>query len=152
MKHDIFTIYKNYEISNSKMSDISKNSVWVLRSKNICTDEPKIKHISNYDRYASKEIVKATKFYNFINTANEKLFLIPTLTYYPRVIEMPKDVFVNGSILVAQLKDPSIILRDKDLEFFYSNEFREFYSVAFNHATRTLNIDSDTIKFFGVVR
>lgn len=152
MRHDIFTISKNYEISNAKLSNKTKNSVWVLRSKNISTKSREINHIRNYDRYANKDIITATKFYNFISTANKKLFLIPTLTYFPRVIEMPKEVFVNGSILVAQLKDPNIILRDKDLEFFYSDEFRTFYSIAFNYATRTLNIDNDTIKFFGIVR
>ena len=65
---------------------------------------------------------------------------------------MPKNIFVNGSVLVAQLKDPNIVLRDKDLEFFYSDEFREFYSIAFNYATRTLNVDNETIKFFGIIR
>jgi DNA (cytosine-5)-methyltransferase 1 len=65
---------------------------------------------------------------------------------------MPKDIFVNGSVLVAELKDPNVVLRNKDIQYFYSNEFRKFYSVAFNYATRTLNIDSETIKFFGIMR
>lgn len=152
MKKDIFSIYKNYEISNSKLTKKSKNLVWVIRSKNIDISKPGFVHISNYDKYAKADVIKATKFYKFINSAKKELFLLPTLTYYPRVVKMPKNVFVNGSVLVAQLKDPNIVIRDKDIEFFYSDEFREFYSIAFNYATRTLNIDNETIKFFGVMK
>jgi DNA (cytosine-5)-methyltransferase 1 len=74
------------------------------------------------------------------------------------MIEVDKKQFVdclisvNGSVIVAQLKDKTIVLNDKDIKLFYSNEFREFYSIAFNYSTRTLNIDQNTIKFFGVIR
>ena len=152
MKKDIFIINKNYEISNSKLTTNSKNSIWVIRSKNIDTNKSCFVHIPNYDRYIEPNIIKTTKFYKFINSQKNNLYLIPTLTYYPRVIKMPKNVFVNGSVLVAQLKDPNIILRDKDLKFFYSDKFRKFYSIAFNYATRTLNIDNETIKFFGIMK
>ena len=151
MEKDIFEIYKNYEISNSKLIKKNNDSVWIIRSKNIKTDRPGFIHLPNYDRYANREFIKATKFYKFLQSADKELFLIPTLTYYPRVIKMPKDVFVNGSVLVAKLKNPNIVLRDKDLNFFYSKEFRDFYSTAFNYATRTLNVDNNTIKFFGKI-
>lgn len=153
MKKDIFTINKNYEISNQKMSLNNKDdSFWVIRSKNIDINEPKTVNIKNYDRFASKEIVKATNFYKYIISSKKDLFLIPTLTYYPRVIRMPKNTFVNGSVLVAELKDPCLVLNDNDIKYYYSDEFRHFYWVAFNYSTRTLNIDKNTIKFFGVIR
>lgn len=153
MTKDIFDIFKNYEISNSILSKNSfKNSIWILRSKNINFISPKIDHIENYDRFAEKSLVEKTSFYKKILSIDEKLYLIPTLTYYPRIIEMPNDVFINGSILIAKLKNKEIKISNQDIIYFYSNEFRIFYSIAFNYSRRTLNIDSNTIKFFGVVR
>ena len=153
MRKDIFTIQKNYELSNSKMSSSKGYSdFWIIRSKNIDINEPKTINIKNYDRYASKEIVKATNFYKYISSSKAELFLIPTLTYYPRMIRMPKNTFVNGSVLIAELKDPCIVISDNDIKYFYSKEFRDFYRIAFNYSTRTLNIDKNTIKLFGVIR
>ena len=65
---------------------------------------------------------------------------------------MPKNAFVNGSVLVAELIDKKIKITNKDLNFYYSTEFRTFYSIAFNYSTRTLNIDQNTIIYFGVMR
>jgi DNA (cytosine-5)-methyltransferase 1 len=130
----------------------------VIRSKNIDINRPKLINIKHYDRFAKKEIIKSTKFYSYIQKANDKIYLIPTLTYYPRILEINKKEFinasitVNGSVLIAELKDPTIILTDNDINFYYTDEFREFYQIAFNYSTRTLNIDINTIKFFGVVR
>ena len=152
MKKDIFQIYKNYEISNSILTEKTENSIWVVRSKNIDFNEPKFVHIKNYDKYISLNEAKEIKFFDFLKSNKQNLFLIPTLTYYPRVVRIPKEnILVNGSVLVAQLKDPKMNINDKDLEFYYSKEFRDFYSIACNYATRTLNIDNNTIKFYGVI-
>ncbi len=152
MKKDIFKKYKNYKIIGTKCFKKNNDSVWIIRLKNIKIDKPGLIHLPNYDRYTNSKFTDSNKFYKFIQLKNKKLFLMPTLTYYPRVIRMPKNVFVNKSILIVELKDPNMVLSDKDLNFFYSKEFRNFYSTAFNYATRTLNIDNNTIKFFGKIQ
>lgn len=152
MKKNIFKIYKNYEISNSLLSKNKlENFVQVIRSKNINTKKLEIININNYDRWIDQKYIKKTKFYNLIKD-KKNLFLIPNLTYYPRMIKMPKNAFVNGSVLVAELIDKKIKITNKDLNFYYSKEFRTFYSIAFNYSTRTLNIDQNTIIYFGVMR
>lgn len=154
MEKDIFNIKKNYELSNSVMeTEKGINKIWVIKSKNIDIYKPnELNNIKNYDRYVKKEIALSTNFYKYLKDCKKDLYLIPTLTYYPRVIKMPKNILVNGSVLVAELKKPHIVIKDSDLSFFYTREFRDFYSKAFNYSTRTLNIDSNTIKFFGVLR
>lgn len=154
MEKDIFNIKKNYELSNSIMeTEKGINKIWVIKSKNIDIYKPnELNNIKNYDRYVKKEIALSTNFYKYLKDCKKDLYLIPTLTYYPRVIKMPKNILVNGSVLVAELKKPHIVIKDSDLSFFYTREFRDFYSKAFNYSTRTLNIDSNTIKFFGVLR
>lgn len=152
MKKDIFKKYKNCKIVKKKIIKKNNDPVWIIRSKNIKIDKPGLIHLPNYDRYTNSKFTGSNKFYKFVQLKNEKLFLMPTLTYYPRVIRMPKNVFVNKSILVVKLKDPNMVLSDEDLNFFYSKEFRDFYSTAFNYATRTLNIDNNTIKFFGKIQ
>ncbi len=155
LKKDIFNFYKNYEISNKNLSN-NKNDefVWIIKSKNINFYEPKLDNIPNYDKYMKKnELTKNKLFIKLINNENFKhLYLMPNLTYYPRIIKMPKNTFVNGSVLIVELKDKNLSINKKDIEYFYSNEFRDYYLIALNYSTRTLNIDLNTIKFFGIIR
>ncbi|MGL4951166.1 MAG: methyltransferase, partial [Mycoplasma sp.] len=153
MTKDIFDITKNYEISNNNMKETNDgNDIWVLRSKNIDTEKAGVLHVENYDRYISKEDWEKTKFSTTLKKIEKKIYMIPNLTYFPRVVELPKDVITNGSILLATLKDDNIKLTKEDLEFFYTKEYRDFYNIAFNYSTRTLNVDNNTIKFFGIIK
>lgn len=148
MKKNIFTIYKNYEISNSMLSNIcKKNYTWVVRSKNINYYEPKLEHIPNYDKFIDNNLINQLKFKKFF-LSQEKLFLIPNLTYYPRIIKMPNNIIVNGSVIIAKLNDNEIFT-EKDILYYYSNEYRIFFNIAFNYATRSLNINNRTIIFYG---
>ena len=42
-----------------------------------------------------------------------------------------------------------MVLSDSQLEFFSTNEYREFYRIARNYQTRSLNIDNNSVFFFG---
>ena len=73
------------------------------------------------------------------------------MTYYPRVIKKPKNVVVNGSVAILENKS-SFKINDKDLRFFSSPTFEEFYRIARNYSTRSLNIDSNSVVFFGLLK
>ncbi|EGQ4412477.1 hypothetical protein EHR31_11540 [Staphylococcus pseudintermedius] len=72
------------------------------------------------------------------------------MTYYPRVIRKPKNTIVNGSVAVL-LNKTNKFIKDSDLKFFASNEFENFYRVARNFSTRSLNIDKQSVFFFGLL-
>ena len=61
----------------------------------------------------------------------------------------PNGVVTNGSVAVLIPKDENTVLTDKELEYFSSDEYREFYKIARNYQTRSLNIDSNSVFFFG---
>ena len=44
------------------------------------------------------------------------------------------------------------ILNEDDLKVFETEEFRQYYRIARNHGTRSLNIDSNSIFYFGIRR
>ncbi|MGL5521688.1 MAG: DNA cytosine methyltransferase [Metamycoplasmataceae bacterium] len=151
LKRNIFNIYKNYEIGNTKCvkNNINNSLIWVIKSKNISLEKPELIHKNNYDIYCEKDLIKNTRFYKFLKE-NKNIYLIPNLSYFPRVCPLKEDVIPNGSIIVALLKEKNSLLTEKQLEYFYSNEFREYYQIAQNFSTRTLNVNETTINFFGV--
>ena len=74
---------------------------------------------------------------------------MPNLSYYPRATFLPKNSIVDGS---AAILIPKININKKDLDFFASDEFSDFYRVARNFGTRSLNIDANSVFFFGKVK
>jgi DNA (cytosine-5)-methyltransferase 1 len=71
------------------------------------------------------------------------------MTYKPRVIPKPKNVLVNGSAAILIPKDGQAPLTEQERAYFSSPEYREFYRTARNHQTRSLNVDSNSVFFFG---
>jgi DNA (cytosine-5)-methyltransferase 1 len=63
---------------------------------------------------------------------------------------MPKNVICDGSVAIAFPKNGTKINK-KTLEYYSTDEFREFYRIARNKSTRSMNIDSNSIFFFGKV-
>jgi len=73
------------------------------------------------------------------------------MTYYPRVIKKPKGAVVNGSVAILENISNKEIT-NKQLKFFSSSTFEEFYRIARNYSTRSLNIDSNSVTFFGLLK
>ena len=71
------------------------------------------------------------------------------MTYNPRVMRKPKGVITNGSAAILIPKDKNMYLTDEELEYYSTNEYREFYRIARNYQTRSLNVDSNSVFFFG---
>lgn len=141
LKFNIFTSYRDRQITKR----ITKNEgkIRVLKSRNIGNNQ--IIDIPNYDSYVDS--LSGLSISRFIN---KKSVLVPNLTYSPRASFLPKDTIVDGSVAILVTKNKDIEISEKDLDYFSTEEFKEFYMVARNHGTRSLNIDNNSVFFFGV--
>ena len=73
------------------------------------------------------------------------------MTYKPRLIEKPINTITNGSVAILIPKN-GLRLSEKQLNYFTTNEYRKFYKIARNYQTRSLNIDSCSVYFFGILK
>ena len=80
---------------------------------------------------------------------NSDAILVPNLTYNPRAARLPENCITDGSAAILY-SDTGYIASDSDIEYFGSDEFNHFYRVARNYGTRSLNIDSNSVNYFGV--
>ena len=141
LRFNIFTSYRDRQIT--KKITKSKGKIRILKSRNIGRNE--ILNIPNYDSYVdSLEGLSISKFWN-----KENSILVPNLTYAPRASFLPENTLVDGSVAILTPKQ-KIKITEKDLDYFATEEFTEFYKVARNHGTRSLNIDNNSVFFFGV--
>lgn len=73
------------------------------------------------------------------------------MTYNPRVISNIPDAVPDGSVAVLIPKKP-IRLTRRQLDFFSSKEYRSFYLIARNLSTQSINVDSKSVFFYGVLK
>ncbi len=128
----------------TKRHTLPKGKVRVLKSRNLQSNN--IINIKDYDCYIDNLSDLPVKKY-----LNAKAILIPNLSYNPRACFLPKDTIADGSIAILQPKD-GYKVEEKDLEYYSTEEFREFYRIGRNLGTRSLNIDSNSIKLWGINR
>ena len=69
------------------------------------------------------------------------------MTYKPRMIKMPKNVLVNGSVVIL-IPKYDFSMSEEDMKFLSSEKYRNFYEIARNYQTRSLNIDKKFGLFF----
>jgi DNA (cytosine-5)-methyltransferase 1 len=62
-----------------------------------------------------------------------------------------ENVVVNGSVAVL-IPKKEMELTEKQMEYFSSDEYRQFYQIARNFQTRSLNVDSTSVFFYGVLK
>ncbi|PKB42705.1 DNA (cytosine-5)-methyltransferase 1 [Cellulophaga sp. RHA19] len=144
MKLDIFQSFRDRQITKS----LTKNNgeIRVLKARNIGNNE--IKDLANYDCYVNDlENLAVSKYIN-----EKDVIMVPNLTYYPRAAFLPKNTIVDGSVALLTLKNGSRLPTKQDLEFYSTKEFENYYRVARNHGTRSLNIDNNSVFFFGLLK
>jgi DNA (cytosine-5)-methyltransferase 1 len=144
MKLDIFQSFRDRQITKS----LTKNNgeIRVLKARNIGNNE--IKDLKNYDCYVDDmENLAVSKYIN-----ENDVVMVPNLTYYPRATFLPKNTIVDGSVALLTLKNGSRLPTEKDLDFYSTKEFENYYRVARNHGTRSLNIDNNSVFFFGLLK
>ena len=139
---DVFSVVRDRQIT--KKITKSKGKFRVLKSRNIGSNS--IVDIPNYDSYVDD--YGNLSIGKFIN--NHDAVLVPNLTYYPRACFLPMNTIFDGSVAVLIPKSDSYKITEEDLEFYNSDEFTHFYRIARNFGTRSLNIDKNSVFFFGL--
>lgn len=137
----IFKVFRDRQIT--KQITKPKGKVRVLKARNIGNNA--VIDIEEYDSYVDKyENLSIAKYMN-----HNEAILVPNLTYSPRACFLPDDTLVDGSVAVLIPKTDIKITGD-DLGYYNSEEFIQFYRVARNHGSRSLNIDNNSVFFFGL--
>ena len=147
LKFDIFSSFRDRQITNKFLKE--KGDIRVLKSRNLKRDGSEIINIEDYDSYIDKDDLKGLSVEKYVN--RDDVYICPNMTYYPRVLKKPKNTVVNGSVAILENKSKYII-NNNDLKFFSSSTFEKFYRIARNHSTRSLNIDNNSVVFFGIKR
>lgn len=143
MRFGIFNSYRDRVITK-KLTTTTPGKYRVLKSRNI--GDNRIVDIEGYDSYMDD--ISGLDAARFLD--RENCILVPNLTYYPRACFMPAGCIADGSVAILTTKDPAAVITREDLAFYGSDEFREFYAVARNRGTRSLNIDNNSVFFFGI--
>lgn len=144
---DVFSVFRDRQITK-KIID-SNGDIRILKSRNISDDGKKIIDISGYDAYIKQTEARKLAVYDYLNAKN--VYISPNMTYKPRVMKKPMNCIVNGSLAILIPKNGREISQDQ-LSFFSTEEYREFYKIARNYQTRSLNIDSCSVFFFGLLK
>lgn len=145
-----FTVFRDRQITNSNtIQNNEKDSLRVIKSRNISDDGKMIIDILGYDSYINKSIVETFSVYKFVG--NKNVYLTPNMTYKPRVMRNSDNIVVNGSVAILIPKE-DIQLSEEQMAYFSSEEYRKFYQIARNYQTRSLNVDATSVFFYGVLR
>ena len=139
----VFKAFRDRVLTKSNTS--SHGAIRVLKSRNIGNNE--IINIENYDTYIDDmRNLEVAKYLN-----HTECVLIPNLTYYPRACFMPENCVADGSVAILSVIDETTITKD-DLAYYATEEFARFYCIARNRGTRSLNIDNNSVFFFGIMK
>jgi DNA (cytosine-5)-methyltransferase 1 len=139
----LFKVFRDRQITKKLTSKEGK--VRVLKSRNI--DDNKIIDIPGYDTYIDD--YSGLSVAKYLNQSN--IVLVPNLTYNPRACFLPENCITDGSLaILTPLKKLTFKLRKNHLKYYSSDEFRKFYMKSRNFGTRSLNIDSNSVFFFGI--
>ncbi|MGI0439696.1 DNA cytosine methyltransferase [Helicobacter himalayensis] len=147
MEFGVFEAFRDRQLTTTNTSTTT-NDIRVIKSRNI-SENGKLIDIEGYDSYIAKEKLKEFKIGEFLD--RDDVYLTPNMTYNPRLIKKKKGFIVNGSVAIL-IPQKQIALNDKQMQYIASDEFRKFYKIARNYQTRTLNIDSTSCFWFGIIR
>lgn len=145
MQFDIFKAYRDRRITKA-ITKTTPGKYRVLKSRNIADN--RICDIEGYDSYIDEiSNLDVSKYLNKTDCV-----LVPNLTYYPRACFLPMNCIVDGSVAILTTKDEKVRITTKDLSFFGTEEYARFYAIARNRGTRSLNIDNNSVYFFGKLK
>lgn len=145
MQFNVFTVFRDRQLTNSVLLD--SGEVQVLKSRNLKRDGSGFVNLENYDKFIDKKDVEKYTVGQYLDRSD--VFLSPNMTYYPRVIKKPQNTLVNGSVAILEKKE-NVIVKHEHLDFLNSSTFEQFYRIARNYSTRSLNIDKSSVFFFGL--
>lgn len=144
---NVFKVFRDRQITNSQLSD--SGDIRVLKSRNISDDGKEVIDLSDYDSYIDYDALKELAVFEYLD--RDDVYLTPNMTYKPRMMQKPKHCVVNGSLAILIPKNDTVPT-EKQMEFFSTKEYREFYQIARNYQTRSLNVDACSVFFYGLLR
>ena len=147
MDLNVFKVFRDRQITNTMLS--GAGDIRVLKSRNISDDGKDVINIDGYDSYISATDAKPLAVFEYLQ--RDDVYLTPNMTYKPRMIRKPKGTLVNGSLAILIPKG-NIVPTQEQLEYFSTQEYRDFYQVARNYQTRSLNVDACSVFFYGLLR
>ncbi|QQC72531.1 N-6 DNA methylase [Lactococcus garvieae] len=147
MIFSVFKVFRDRQLTNSFLKE--SGSIRVLKSKNIARDGSEIISVEGYDKFIDFETLSNFSISRYYE--RDDVYLSPNMTYYPRVIKKPKNTIVNGSVAILE-NISEYTVTEEHLKFLCSPTFEKFYSIARNFSTRSLNIDSNSVRFFGLYK
>ena len=150
LRFDVFTVFRDRQITKTNtVAESNGNCLWVIKARNIDDDGLGITHIPDYDVYLPMQIAETVSASQFVN--NERVYLTPNMTYNPRVIDNLPNTIPDGSVAVLIPKE-DLRLTAKQKAFFSSDEYRRFYGIARNLSTQSINVDNNSVYYYGVLR
>lgn len=147
LEFDVFKVFRDRQLTSKHLRE--SGEIRVLKSRNISDDGTKIIDIDNYDSYVNRDAIKGLYVEEYLD--DDSVYLTPNMTYNPRVMRKPKNVIVNGSVAILIPKG-NFTTSDEQLKYFSSKEYRKFYQIARNYQTRSLNVDSCSVFFYGLLK
>lgn len=143
LRFGIFRAFRDRTLT--KANTLQQGKIRVLKSRNIGSNE--IINIEDYDTYIDD--VSNLEVGKYMNRTD--CVLVPNLTYYPRACFMPQNCIADGSVAILTTI-PNETVTAKDLAYYATDEFCKFYGIARNRGTRSLNIDNNSVFFFGKLK
>lgn len=143
----VFRVFRDRQITNRLLS--AGGGIRVLKSRNISDSGTTIVDIDGYDAYISPGAASSLAVYEYLLRSD--VYLTPNMTYKPRVIRKPAGTLVNGSVAILVPKE-GVRPTEEQLAYFSTREYREFYQIARNYQTRSLNVDACSVFFYGLLR
>lgn len=144
---NVFKVFRDRQITNRQLSAVG--DIRVLKSRNISDNGKEIVDLKDYDSYIDYDVLKELAVVEYLD--RDDVYLTPNMTYKPRMMRKPKNCVVNGSLAILTPKN-DIVPTEKQLEYFSTKEYREFYQIARNYQTRSLNVDACSVFFYGLLR
>lgn len=150
LQFGVFDVFRDRQITKSITSSNCENdNIWVLKARNINDDGSGVSHIDGYDVYLNKNIVTDLAVSQYID--NMEVFLTPNMTYNTRVIRNIEGIVPDGSVAVL-IPKKNISITDEQLSYFSSEEYRNFYTIARNLSTQSINVDRTSVYFYGLLK
>ena len=150
LEFDKFTVFRDRQITNSNTTqERGSDCLRVIKSRNISDDGKQLIDIPGYDSYIKKSTAQSLHAYRYVG--NEQVYLTPNMTYKPRVMRNITGTVVNGSVAILIPKE-QMELTQEQMSYFSSDEYRQFYQIARNYQTRSLNVDAASVFFYGILK
>lgn len=141
-----FGIFKSFrDRTLTKSNTARQGNVRVLKSRNIGDNE--VINIEGYDTYVDD--VSCLEVGKYLN--HTECVLVPNLSYNPRACFMPLGCIADGSVAILTTIN-GVKVTKEDLAYYATEEFCRFYNIARNRGTRSLNIDNNSVFFYGKLK